>query len=316
MNRPKKHHFLPQFYLNGFQISNLKSKIPKVYVLEKNNECRCFTSSVKDAGCKRNYHAIENSDKSSVEQELSRIEGVQAAIIKQIVETGSIEGVDVNSLSFFILLMRSRVPSTKTFVKGSLQKTLRSTLGILLKSGKVPTPPAEIQKILDEGMDPFKIEVFNERILYYMFSMAQDPRAMGLLSKMNFRLLRSPKEQYFITSDAPVAYYVPDYNSRRTYGAGLNDRELEITFPLTRDYLLLATWQERGRKEQVIHEQVKEYNRRTIISAQNYVYSNSRNNEIVNLVKKYYRNNSGFDFSSMESGRESLLFSRFIPVSS
>ncbi len=319
MQSPKKHHFLPQFYLKGFQILG-DGKIPRVYIFEKWQKGKSFISAVEDAACEIDYNTIINSsgqkDRSLVETKLSRIEGKQAELIKRITTNENIEKVDLPELSFLLLLMRCRVPSVKNYIENSLKDVVRSTANILQRQGKFPPPPVEIVKIIGEGGNPFdviEIKIFNEKILRHMFDMAMNQEGLNLLSAMNFSLVKAQENHYFITSDAPVALYVPKYEDRRPYGVGFCDKEVEITFPLNKKYLLLASWQENKPFFYATPTDVIEYNRRTVIMAQNYVYASSDNN-VSNLIDKFNNFNAGFDISSGESEGGSFQISRFIPV--
>ena len=319
MQSPKKHHFLPQFYLKGFQIPG-DGNIPRIYIFEKAQKGKSFISAVENAACEIDYNTIISSggqkDRGLVEAKLSIIEGIQADLIKKITANENIEKSDLSELSFLLLLMRCRVPSVKDYIENSLKDVVRSTANILQRQGKFPHPPAEIVKIIGEGGNPFDvidIEIYNKKILGHMFDMAMNPKALNLLSAMNFSLIKAQENHYFISSDAPVALYVPKYEDRKPYGVGLCDKEVEITFPLNEKYLLLASWQENKPLSYATTSDVMEYNRRTVIMAQNYVYASNDNN-VTNLIDKFNNFNAGFDISSGEFEGGSFQISRFIPV--
>ena len=49
-NKPKKHHYLPQFYLENFKIDN-ENKISQINVIPKNKRpFYTFVSAIKDTG--------------------------------------------------------------------------------------------------------------------------------------------------------------------------------------------------------------------------------------------------------------------------
>lgn len=61
-NEPKKHHYLPQSYLENFKIDN-GNKVPQINVIPKNKHpFGSYIAAIKDTGCETDYHTIELSD--------------------------------------------------------------------------------------------------------------------------------------------------------------------------------------------------------------------------------------------------------------
>jgi len=85
MSVPKKHHYLPQFYLNNFQIPSSKNR--QIVVYNKTEKADCFISAIDSTGCETDYHTIDHDklrkDRSTVEQILSQIETNQSIVIKK-----------------------------------------------------------------------------------------------------------------------------------------------------------------------------------------------------------------------------------------
>ncbi len=195
MQEPKKHHFLPQFYLKGFQIEPLRSKkIPKINVFRKIKPGGCFVASIEDTACMIDYHTIKDAlgkkDRSFFETKLCDIENKQSQLIARVVSQQKIERNDIGELAFLILLMRQRVPSIRDHIELSLQGIVKHTAQLMFEKGEFPVPPKEIKEFIAQGGDIFEmVEIANHMILALMFNGAASDKMLRLVSNMNFSLI-------------------------------------------------------------------------------------------------------------------------------
>jgi len=154
MSIPKKHHYLPQCYLEGFKITPQPSKVPHVWLIQKCSEPEPVSPSIIDTGCEKGYHDVDtdpnNKDKSSLERAFSEIEGAHATVIKDVVVNEKVSAEHREALALFISIMRSRVPSFKKHIDRSLQDAVSATTRIELRGGKLPPPPPQIADLIDE----------------------------------------------------------------------------------------------------------------------------------------------------------------------
>jgi len=93
MTTPKKHHFLPQFYLEQFKVVPQSGKYSKIWQVEKITSPNPQKASIKDVGCKTDYHTMDlqtKKDRKSIENVFSKLEAKQADIIKEICKTNQI----------------------------------------------------------------------------------------------------------------------------------------------------------------------------------------------------------------------------------
>jgi len=58
MSEPKKHHYLPQFYLKKFQ-HNSSSNKEQIVVYNKNKAADYFISAIDCTGCETDYHTLD-----------------------------------------------------------------------------------------------------------------------------------------------------------------------------------------------------------------------------------------------------------------
>ncbi len=315
MSEPLKHHFLPQFYLRGFQIDPLIPKrVPKINVFIKSQDGGSFVASVEDTGCIRDYHTIEDEsgkkDRKFFEGKLSDIETLHAELIKKIIKEKKIDQLDINDLAFLILLMRQRVPNVKELIEKQLNGIVRHTGQLMFERGKLPEPPEEIKAFIAQGGDIFEgITIRNHMILDFMFNGAMSEKMLNLVSNMNFSLIRA-EEGEFIASDSPVVLYLPKKSGLFPSAVGFGHKEVQVTLPFNTEYMLLASWEKRPVYRQAKIEEVREFNRRQIISAQNYIYSSRSDQALVDLIARNKHLRAGYSASRIGG----LHLAQVIPV--
>ena len=320
MNAPRKHHYLPQFYLEGFKVEPQKGKKPHIWQIEKEGNQASYCPAIQDTGCIRDFHTIdfkdEEPDHNSVEALLSKIESEHSALVRKIQETRRVEASQVESLSTFISLMRYRVPSCADYIETSLRSVVLDSFKIMYQSGKFGTPPPELQKTFDaKGIDEtLRINISNWKILSHMFGMGLAPEAISLLTEYKYHVYSAGEARSFVTSDNPVALYHPNYDKIRPYGVGLAMKGVEITFPLTSDTLIRAAHNLEPGASIASPEEIDEFNRRTIIMSERYIFSSTVSTELKHRIGKLKDIRAGFVFDNLFYGDGSIHISRFIPV--
>jgi len=138
-NRPRRHHYVPSFYLAGFTLSG--SDEDRLNVFDQ-GQIRMWPSSPKNAGLSRDFYAIElgpDVDPSCFESEvLARVEGEVSLVIQTVVKTDRLpQGHDFDVLLNFVALLASRTPRirrlvgqvTDLVVKGSVQSLVATKEG-------------------------------------------------------------------------------------------------------------------------------------------------------------------------------------------
>lgn len=314
---PKKHHYLPQFYLERFR-SDTNDKEPKINIIPKNKRpLYTYIAAIKDTGCETDYHTIETNegekDRSSIETNLSKIEYAHNELIKNIIEKKEIDTLDKAELISFLLLMRMRVPSNKRHLEELLKATVQSTFNILDKSRKLPPKPKIIQDALDKGINPIKIEIANWKLVLEMFRQSQNENLLAEHYKLNITLCESKHSDFFITSDTPVSIYFPHH--KVPYGAPLFADDTELFLPISKHFGILFHNKSTLEKYILLNKnQVKEYNRRTIIMANKYIYLSKVDEEIIRLVKLNWNKNAGQKLDVIDYGEGSYMIGRIMPV--
>lgn len=310
MAEPRKHHYLPQFYLKGFSADGRS-----IYQVEKFSP-RAYTCSLRDAAEIRDYHELDYSDAEdphAAEKWLAEIEGKLSAVLHQAVDAG-ITSAEVHArLISFVSLMRFRVPAVRAFVEEWHRQLVRSTGLILEGAGKFPPIPDGYEDVLSMGN--VSISISNWKCLECMFRFAADPKAFQLLASMRPAILRTPDNEYLLTCDQPVAVYHPAASPTDAYGVNLTDSRTELSFPLSSRVLLHLTWGAGAIEERrMTSAEVQEFNRRTIVMADSYVFAPAESDSAKAAVAEHNHCSAGIQLDVLKFGDGYLHLSRIRPV--
>ncbi len=320
MSTPRKHHYLPQFYLEGFKIEPQTGKKPHIWQIEKSADTAHYSPAIEDTGCIRDYHSLdfedEEPDHKTIEALLSKLEAEQAELVCTIRETKRIDTTQVEHLSSFISLMRYRVPAFGAHIEKSLRSVVLDTFKMMYRAGEFRTPPPQLRKMFDsKGIDDsLHISISNWKILGHMFGVGLAPESIGLLAEYNYHIYSAENASFFVTSDNPVALYHANYDEIRPYGVGLAMKGVEVTLPLSSDTLIQAGRELKPGASVATIEEVEEFNRRTIVMSEHYVFASVVSTELRRRIGELKDVRAGFAFDNLFYGDGSVHVSRFIPV--
>lgn len=320
MSIPRKHHYLPQFFLEGFRIEPQKGKHPHIWQIEKAGDQAYYSPAIQDTGCIRDFHTIdfenEDPDHRTFEALLSRVESEQAALLRAIREKRRVDSSQIPSLAEFISLLRHRVPACAAHVEKMLQSVVLDSFKIMYRAGKFLEPPKVLREAFEQnGIDEtIRVKISNWKILSHMFEMALMPESIGLLAQYSYQVHVAEGAGVFVTSDNPVALYHPNYDKIRPYGVGLAMREVEVSLALSPDILVRAGPDLQPGTSKASPEEVEEFNRRTITMADSYVFSSIVTDELIRKIAELKDAKAGFVFDNLFYGEGSYHISRFIPV--
>ena len=218
----RKHHYLPQFYLEGFKIEPQTGQRPHIWQIEKSADTVHYSPAIEDTGCIRDYHALdfedEEPDHKTIEAYLSNLEAQQAQLVRTIRETKRIDASQVKLLSEFISLTRCRVPAFAGHIEKLLQSIVLDTFKIMYSRGAFPPPPPQLRRLFDsKGIDDsVLVNISNWKILSQMFEFGLMPEGISLLAEYNYHVYSAANGSFFVTSDNPVALYHPNYRKDPT----------------------------------------------------------------------------------------------------
>lgn len=256
MSIPKKHHYVPQFYLRYFttgKIPNHKTDYLWAYdVCEK----KFFKKSPKNIAYKKYfYQSEENGVKSNeFEDALSHYEGKAKVILDEIIKTKQFDYQDKSkkhNLARFLSFLLNRTVTAKE-QKNILMQNIekKNIVDEISKSGgfekylKKKGAPFEYSKesekkfldIFNKAKITFEQESFLD--IFLILSIQTFPYFM----QRNLCLLLLKKDQgNYITSDNPVVLFNPN-NLDDNFIPGLADKDTDVIFPISPKICLIMSF--------------------------------------------------------------------------
>ena len=214
---PKRHHFLPKSYLDGFARDGFVWLYDRV-----KNEYRC--QQPLNTAVIGNYYVFENKDGQkdySLENFFSKIEGSAKSTIGKLEGRGEISPEERLYLANFIALLSVRSPkfdrqmnevadaSAKHIVKYAIPNV--DAAGTLVKQYSEKTGETQItaESMFDFiHQDKFKIQVHRNTVISAMLDLAQ--KVTFEVAMMDWMVVHAHPSSAFITSDEPIGFIVPD----------------------------------------------------------------------------------------------------------
>jgi len=256
------HHYIPQYYLKGFASPDGDM----IWVYEKGGSLK-FPANIKKIAQKTNYYSTE------VERYLANeIEGPANSVIKKIRDHKQLTQSEKEKLAIYMVVMLKRVPQSKIRMKKTAPIVAQS---LQQKWDK------EISKLILEN--PSQTDLFEKRraeikanLNKYSKNLPKDfwlelippertPNSVKVIPEMTWLFLTCEKFPAFLTCDNPVFYF---------QGIGVGKLESEITFPISSNIVLWATWRcniQEGYSP-IKNQAIKEINRRTATNATRFIY--------------------------------------------
>lgn len=257
MAEKRRHHYVPQFYLRGFAaLETPLERNPSLWVRDIPTEL-IVQRTLRNLAVEIGYYAIETDhgrDYETLENELARIEDQAAFALRQMLSrpVGS-RAAMVPEIGTFVAWLACRVPWFKRIAMEGWSKhvddmawgraeveddsdfsvlIVNQTTGerrrLLLGATLAAIRSGEWTAKLDQNQ---VVDVM--RLQRWYFQHQHFPRLF-------WTVLTAPSGQFFITSDRPVVWYVPEKGFADS-PAGLKEPNVELTVPLNRDNALLAT---------------------------------------------------------------------------
>ena len=294
----KKHHYIPVFYFRGFV--NPKDG-ENIYVYEKGNS-QIRSSKPENTDYINYYHSFctkKGKDTDTIENYLEKTESKVTPIIEKIERREKLSPEERWMFSYFIALMMVRVPNFRNNIEtvmANVFKDIHMTLArhkegfynsiknYERETGNSLGDPEELRQFALKGKYDVKV---NPELSLSM--LLKGPLGYAnIFSGMRWFFLVATHDYKFVTSDNPLFYDDPSRNTNSILGVGLLDKNIELTFPISKDLALLAIWKN-DLKEDYIQQSnfVKKTTLRTVISAKRFVYASERSKTINRMVQKF-----------------------------
>ena len=247
---PKRQHFLPRFYLEGF------TKDGKVAVFDRDkNEVR--TQQPVNTGVIGHFYTMEDADghqRFELEQMLSEFEGKASPGIKKLAAKEQPTDEERADLAIFVALAGFRTPdiieSLKLFnsgLIGDIAKRMFANVDQVKETmrGKPgsPTSEEELEQEAKEMVDfaqSGQYEVTTNHRWAVGMAMKMAFEVAPLLAGRNWLVVHRPnKKKSFVTTDAPVVLSTVTPREPSFYGIGFGNTDAMVVFPLTQSCALV-----------------------------------------------------------------------------
>jgi len=264
------HHFLPQVYLRRF---TPKENRKLLWQYDKST-ASIVESTPKKCGCEDYYHAFKRQDGTldteSIESDLNRIETRIDAVYEAIRWQRVLTNEEWRAFYVFAGSMSVRVPA---FI-GNFQEFASRLVGASFEI--IKTQPDFIKRSQELGVPPeqlVNIEATADRDVSLLMCLQAMATPIDLFSKMSWQFAQASTPSFFITGDNPVFHCVPDRGPAGIFPPGLADKDIEITFPLSRTVCAVGAWRTSAVLYRCVEgEIVERINSRTIAASSRFLY--------------------------------------------
>ncbi len=240
MSIPKRHHYLPEFYLRGF----CSGETLWLFDRER-NQMRQQTPA--NTAVRSYYYAFDEpagSRNTQIEALLSRVESDAKPCLEALRHGKALKKEERAKLAFFFALLRTRVPEFHGFVEEIHEKMMKSTLRMIGRRegaldrlmAQVPTKDVSVEQLrefIERG--EYRVKLGREASLVPMLQLS-----VGLaraFEASNWAVLAPRSAGSFITSDDPV---VPVWPKREGfYPTPFLSPEVGKVIPIAHDTLLM-----------------------------------------------------------------------------
>ncbi len=103
---------------------------------------------------------------------------------------------------------------------------------------------------------------------------------------MTWTFLRATDDYKFVTSDNPIHRRTSTPSSPPFGGIGLLNKNIEVTFPISKDLAFLGSWKDKKGYVQLNNKLAKEVTQRTIMSASRFVFASLKSDRLNRLVQR------------------------------
>ena len=292
----KRHHYIPIFYLKGFVDPYNE---PFLWQYEKG--CKDIKKvTAENIAWRKYYYSFTNIEgkQDSFEDVLAVLEGAASLIFKKIKNYEILNDQERGDFSYFLATMLTRVPRlrehfesyARNYMKqfgqyaGSNKNILESIIKNYEKDTgqKIPVSTKDLQDFLVKGNYDINFgESFSLEPMTYIKNIA------NIFFRMKWVFFEALDNFKFITSDNPIAFWDPSQSPSSFLGVGLLNKNIEVTFPISKDFMFLGSWKFESKNYiKANNNTVKDINYRTVLSAARFIFSCENSTSLYNFIQK------------------------------
>lgn len=297
MSNPKRHHYLPEFYLKKFAYGN------KFWVYDREkDEYRLQTpKNTAVQGYYYSYIDEAGNRNTEIEEILSYIEGETKPIIENVHNNKAINRDEKNILAIFVSLLKLRVPEFEKTYNEATEKTIKKIMKFYFLNedmAKELIKKTEEKRNIKLEVDPKDLidivqnEKYNlqfDRIHSLQALLQNSQKFSSYFLEMDWMILKASKGFQFITSDDPFVLVPPkDYSPYQYWGVGFLTKGSRKIVPLSsKTCLVLCDKGDSITYENVSKKDVESINAIIAFNCDRFVISRNLRNlkKLVNFTK-------------------------------
>jgi hypothetical protein len=297
---PKGQHFIPRLHLQHFTGQDPKGQ---VWTYDAQTG-RAWSAIPEETAVQTHFYSAEKPDgtmDTSIEEALSKIEGKAAPVYNTLLQ-GTIPGPSQERMDFshFLGLMQARTPATRRMTAEIYGR------GIQIHNYAYATHPEAFETFIHDyetktgqKLDAATREDIKKRMIdpsgaalvlpqeQTLTALKTGDQLAPLFFDMKWSLMRA-RHGFFITSDNPLVMEVDPKTRHPFYGdGGFMNKTVEVTFPLSRELLLLMSWNTARRKEALEREAVERANQARAAHSDRYLYAHICHKHIKALAAEF-----------------------------
>lgn len=313
----KKHHFVSRFYLEYFADS---ANLPFIWLYDKRDRT-IRNAGCSDVGCQKSFYAFPKADGTTdtdtIEDIFQSLESQVAPLFRKIESREELTNQERSAVSLFLAVSHTRVPNTRAMLEAHHLQMLKELArwghkhyeGIRKNGVAEDYDPdvASAFQMLNDGR--LEIKVLPHASIRPALELADD--LAPLLHEMQWVFLITTDLYPFVTSDNPFVYVDPNYKANGMSGAGLQHSHIEVTFPITSNVALFASWKYSDTVyRRVTEATVKAVNRRTVLNAERFIYASFKSDGFAKRVWQHFNRHPQPRPQVLKAGGESYIFQR------
>lgn len=240
MTKPKRHHFLPEFYLNGFARDGLLA----VFDREK-NEYR--SQPPKNTAVIGHFYAFHNTAGEldyGLETFFSQIEGNAKPVIEKLEQGSTIEAQERIDFGLFLAVLFNRVPKFEREIDEIADAAGKAMMKKMFPSVEAIEEHFRREADADRSYSAQHFYDFihkeqysfvGNRDLTIRTMLEQTPEIAKTLTLMDWAVAHADDRSSFITTDSPFGFIVPEEIKRSGEPAlGVSSPKVTKIIPLSR----------------------------------------------------------------------------------
>lgn len=232
-----RHHFTPKTYLRQFH-SRLRRKELWEFDL-KQHQLR--SGKAKDFGFRNSFYSFLTDgggiDNVSFEAVFHSLETKFPTLLEQVRNRRELDIKQWSFLFMFVSLQKLRVPNEIE----PFHRNLDSVFDFILpRWDEFKQKCTEADISFEEGRE-LHSKIMRATVLE-TFIFKTLPFLAKKFARMKWAFLCGQPPKYFITSDSPVNFWVPANSKHSLQAAGLENPQIQITFPISKSISAYGCW--------------------------------------------------------------------------